>query len=413
MSVQLKSLDVAKIRGDFPILERKVHGYPLHYLDNAATTQKPRVVLDALRSYYEQTNANVHRGVHTLAEEATGAYEGVRAKLARFLGGVDVRGIVFTRNATEAINTVARSYVEPRVEAGDEILLTEMEHHSNLVPWIMLARRTGAALRHIPIDADGSLDLSRLDELLGPKTKFVSVIHASNVLGTINPVREIVEAAHRHGAKVLIDGAQSAPQMPIDLTTLGADFFVASAHKMCGPTGVGFLWGRPDLLETAEPMLGGGEMIREVRLDDVTWNDLPWKFEAGTPNVADVVAFGAALDYLEAIGMESIHAHEAEIVDYALSQLERFEGLQLFGPARGHDRVGVISFSDEKIHPHDMATMLDLRGIAIRAGHHCAQPLMRKLGVPATSRASFYLYSDHADVDAFVAALEEARSYFG
>jgi cysteine desulfurase/selenocysteine lyase len=412
MAVQVRPLDVEKIRQDFPILDRKVHGQPLRYLDNAATTQKPRLVLTALRDYYEQTNANVHRGIHTLAEEATNAYEGVRERIARFLG-IESRGIVFTRNTTEAINLVARSWVEPRLRPGDEILLTEMEHHSNLVPWIMLARRTGAILRHLPITDEGHLDLTQLDKLLTPKTRLVSVIHASNVLGTINPVQKIAEAAHAQGAKILVDAAQSIPQMPVNLAELGVDFAAFSSHKMLGPTGIGILWGRADLLEEAEPMLGGGEMIREVQLETATWNELPWKFEAGTPNVADAIAFGAALDYLEAVGMDAIRSHEIELACYALQRLGELEGLKIYGPPKPGDRTGVISFYDERIHPHDLATMLDLRGVAVRAGHHCAQPLMRRLGVPATARASFYLYNDKADVDALIEALREARSYFG
>ncbi|MBD3162848.1 MAG: SufS family cysteine desulfurase [Candidatus Eisenbacteria bacterium] len=413
MSVSIERLDVRRIRSDFPILGREVHGHALRYLDNAATTQKPRAVLDALRDYYERHNSNVHRGVHTLAQEATEAYEGVRTRLGRFLGGVEPRGIVFTRNTTEAINLVARSIVEPRIGSGDEILLTEMEHHSNLVPWIQLAKRTGARLRHVPITEDGRLDLDAFDDLLTDRTKLVAFAHASNVLGTINPVERIAERARAKGALTLLDAAQSIPHMPVDARELGVDLLAASAHKMLGPTGVGFLWGRPELLEEAEPMLGGGEMILEVHLDRATWADLPQKLEAGTPNVGDVVAFGAALNYLEAAGLAAIRAHEVELTGYALERLRSLENLRVYGPEDPEHRSGVISFYDETIHPHDLATMLDLRGIAIRAGHHCAQPLMRRLGVPATSRASFYLYNERADVDALVEGLEEARSYFG
>jgi cysteine desulfurase / selenocysteine lyase len=408
-----KTLDVARIQKDFPILGRTVHDRRLVYLDNAATTQKPRVVLDALQRYYEETNANVHRGIHTLANEATTAYEEVRAHVARFLGGVDSRGVVFTRNATEAINLVARSWLEPRIRAGDEILLTEMEHHANLVPWIMLAKRTGAVLRHIPITDDGRLDLGKLPDLLTARTRFVSVVHASNVLGTINPVEEIARLSRTRGVPILVDAAQSAPHMPVDPAAIGADFLAFSAHKMLGPTGVGILWGRPELLEQAEPMLGGGEMIREVRLDDATWNDIPWKFEAGTPNIADVIAFGPALDYLEELGLDAIRSHEIDLNRYALERLAEVPGIRIHGPAEPEARTGVLSFYDEVIHPHDIATILDLYGVAVRAGHHCAQPLMRRLGVPATARASFYIYNDRADVDALVAALVEARAYFG
>jgi cysteine desulfurase/selenocysteine lyase len=409
----VRTLDVARIKKDFPILERRIHDRRLVYLDSAATTQKPRAVIEALQRYYERTNANIHRGIHTLANEATVAYEDVRSHIARFLGGVDVRGVVFTRNATEAINLVARSWLEPRIRPGDEILLTEMEHHANLVPWIMLTKRTGAVLKHVPITDDGRLDMTQLPEMITPKTRLVSVVHASNVLGTINPVEEIAKLAHARGVPILIDAAQSVPHMRIDPSALGADFFVFSAHKMLGPTGVGVLWARPELLEEAEPMLGGGEMIREVRLDGATWNDIPWKFEAGTPNIADVVAFGAALEYLEALGLEAVRAHDIDLNRYALARLAEIPGLTVHGPAEAEARSGVVSFYDSVIHPHDLATILDLYGVAVRAGHHCAQPLMRRLGVPATARASFYVYNDRADVDSLVEALAEARAYFG
>ena len=406
-------LDVARIREDFPILSRTVHDRRLVYLDNAATTQKPRVLIDALSTYYERTNANVHRGIHTLAEEATAAYEAMRARVARFIGAPDPLGIVFTRNATEAINLVAQAFVALKVKPGDEIVLTTMEHHSNLVPWIILAKRTGAVLKHVPITDDGRLDLRAFAELITPRTRIVSFAHASNVLGTINPVREIVGMAHAVGVPVLLDGAQSVPHMPVDVASLGVDFLAFSAHKMLGPTGVGVLWGRPELLEEAEPVLGGGEMIREVYLDRATWNDLPWKFEAGTPNIGDVIAFGAALDYLEAIGMDAVRAHEIELNRYALEKLRADPHLRIHGPMEADERTGVISFHDETVHPHDIATILDLYGVAVRAGHHCAQPLMRRLGVQATARASFYIYNDAADIDALAAALSEARVYFG
>lgn len=406
-------LDVAAIRGDFPILERQVHGHRLVYLDNAATTQKPRAVLDALRRYYETMNANVHRGIHTLAGEATEAYENVRERVASFLGGTDARGIVFTRNATEALNLVARSWVEPRVKEGDEILLTEMEHHSNLVPWILVAKKTGARLRHIPIDDQGRLAIDRLGDMVSDRTRVIAVTHASNVLGTINPVRVIADFARPRGIPVVVDGAQSLPHLPVDVNALGADFLAFSSHKMAGPTGVGVLWGRTELLEQMEPLYGGGEMIREVRLDDATWNEIPWRFEAGTPNIADVIAFGAALEYLERIGMHAIRRHEVELTSYAMRRMGELEGMRVFGPADAEQRTGVVSFYDDFVHPHDVATALDLYGVAVRAGHHCAQPLMRRLGVPATARASFYIYNDTADVDAMIDALKEARSYFG
>jgi cysteine desulfurase / selenocysteine lyase len=409
----VRELNVERIREDFPILKREVHGHRLVYLDNAATTQKPQAVLDALRHYYERTNANVHRGIHTLADEATEAYEAVRARTARFIGADDLRGVLFVRNATEAINLAARAWAEPRVKPGDEILLTEMEHHSNLVPWIMLAKRTGAVLRHLPITDDGHLELGSLGEMITARTRLIALTHASNVLGTINPIAEIVAVAHQRGVKVLVDGAQSVPHLPVNVASLGIDFLAFSAHKMAGPTGVGVLWGRPELLEEAEPVLGGGEMIREVRLDDATWNEIPWKFEAGTPNVADVVAFGTAMDYLDAVGMDAIRAHEVEITRYALERLGAIDRLTLHGPANAAERTGVVSFYDDAVHPHDLATILDLQGVAVRAGHHCAQPLMKRLGVVATARASFYIYNDRADVDALVAAIGEARSYFG
>lgn len=411
--MMVKALDIARIREDFPILSRTVHDRRLVYLDNAATTQKPRSVIDALSGYYEKTNANVHRGIHTLADEATVAYEAIRGRVARFIGAPEARGIVFTRNATEAINLVAQAFVQPRVKPGDEVILTEMEHHSNLVPWIILARRTGAVLRHVPFDDEGRLDVRMLAETLTPRTRIVSVTQASNVLGTINPIREIAEIAHARGVPILVDGAQSVPHMPVDVRELGIDFLAFSAHKMLGPTGVGVLWARPELLEEAEPVLGGGEMIREVHLDRATWNDVPWKFEAGTPNIADVIAFGAALDYLEWIGMDAVRAHEVEIVRYALERLGSDPALKIHGPREAEDRTGVVSFYDANVHPHDLATILDLYGVAIRAGHHCAQPLMRRLGVPATARASFYIYNDAADVDALISALSEARAYFG
>jgi cysteine desulfurase / selenocysteine lyase len=408
-----RELNVGKIREDFPILARQVNGHRLVYLDNAATTQKPVAVLDALRHYYEHTNANIHRGIHTLANEATEAYEGVRANVARFIGADDPRGVLFFRNATEAINVAARAWVEPRVKAGDEILLTEMEHHSNLVPWIMLANRTGVVLRHLLVKDDGHLDLSRLSETITPRTRLLAVTHASNVLGTINPIAEIAAIAHERGVKVLVDGAQSVPHLPVHVAELGADFLAFSAHKMAGPTGVGVLWGRPELLEEAEPVFGGGEMIREVRLDGATWNDIPWKFEAGTPNIADVVAFGAALEYIRGIGMDAIRAHEVELTRYALGQIRAIDRITVHGPERAEERTGVVSFYDDLVHPHDLATVLDLYGVAVRAGHHCAQPLMKRLGVVATARASFYIYNDRADVDALVSALGEARAYFG
>jgi cysteine desulfurase/selenocysteine lyase len=405
-------LDVAAIRRDFPILERQVHGRRLVYVDNAATTQKPTVVLEALERYYRRSNANVHRGIHVLAEEATAAYEAVRLDVARFIGGVDPRGVIFTRNATEALNLVARSWGS-RLTAGDEVLLTEMEHHSNLVPWIQLAQSRGVILRHIPITAAGELDRGRLEQLLGPRTKIVALTHVSNVLGTINPVAEIAARAHQTGAVVVVDGAQGVPHLPVDFNALGCDFLAFSAHKMMGPTGVGVLIGKPELLERMEPFLGGGEMIREVHLDHATWNEIPHKFEAGTPNIADVVAFGAAIRYLEKLGMEAVRAHERQLTGYALERMKTLGFLRIYGPLDPDRRGGVVTFNDPEIHPHDLSTILDQFGVAIRAGHHCAQPLMRRLDAVATARASFYVYNAEDDVDALIDGLQAARRYFG
>ena len=404
--------DPRALRAGFPILARRVHGRPLVYLDNAATTQKPATVLAALASYYTSSNANVHRGVHTLAEEATALYELCRARTARFVNAPDARGVVIVRNATEAINLVARSW-GATLSPGDEVLLSEMEHHSNLVPWIMLARERGVTLRHVPITGDGRLDMAALASLLSSRTRVVSLTAMSNVLGTINPIAEIAEAAHRVGAVMVVDGAQSVPHMPVDFQALGADFLAFSAHKMYGPTGIGFLVAKPELLEVMEPVAGGGEMIRVVELGAATWNDIPHKFEAGTPNIADAAAFPAALDLLEAVGMPAVRTHERDLVGYALERLRSLGWLQVHGPLDADARGGLVSFVDPEIHPHDLAQVLDTRGIAVRAGHHCAQPLMRRLDVAATARASFGIYNDRDDVDALVDGLVAARKYFG
>jgi cysteine desulfurase/selenocysteine lyase len=406
------SFDPRALRARFPILARTINGHRLVYLDNAATTQKPEAVLSALRRYYVTSNANVHRGVHTLAEEATAAYEACRTRVARFINAPEERGVVIVRNATEAINLVALSWGSTLTK-GDEVLLSEMEHHSNLVPWIMLARERGVVLRHIPITDDGKLDMAALPSLLSRRTRIVALTAMSNVLGTINPVAEIAVAAHRVGAIMVVDGAQSVPHLPVDFQALDIDFLAFSAHKAYGPTGVGFLVAKPELLERMEPVFGGGEMIREVRLDSATWNDIPHKFEAGTPNIADAAAFPAALDLLEELGMESVREHERELAGYALERLRSLGWLQLHGPLDPDRRGALVSFVDPEIHPHDLAQVLDTRGIAIRAGHHCAQPLMRRLGVVATARASFSIYNDRDDVDALVEALAEARRYFG
>ena len=408
----LRRLDPRALAARFPILSRSVHGERLVYLDNAATTQKPDTVLAALQAYYATSNANVHRGVHTLAEEATAAYEGCRVRVARFVNAPDPRGVVITRGTTESINLVARSW-GAKLAAGDEVVLTEMEHHSNLVPWIMLARERGVVLRHAAITRDGELDVAALTALLSPRTKVVSLTAMSNVLGTITPVAEVAALAHRVGAVVVVDGAQAVPHLPVDVQAMGCDFLAFSAHKMYGPTGLGFLVASPEILGAMEPLFGGGEMIREVRLDSATWNDVPHKFEAGTPNIADAAAFPAALDLLEAIGMEAVRAHEEELLGYALERLTSLGFLDLHGPLDPRRRGGLISFVDPEVHPHDLAQILDSRGIAVRAGHHCAQPLMRRLGVVATARASFGLYNDRDDVDALVEGLLAARRYFG
>jgi cysteine desulfurase/selenocysteine lyase len=406
------TLDPRALRAEFPILERQVHGRPLVYLDNAATTQKPMAVLTALQAYYATCNANVHRGVHSLAEEATAAYEACRSRVARFVNAPDERGVVIVRNATEALNLVARSWGST-LAPGDEVLLSEMEHHSNLVPWILLARERAVVLRHLPFTDSGELDLSALPSLLSPRTRIVALTAMSNVLGTITPIAEIAQAAHRVGAVMVVDGAQSVPHMPVDFQALGVDFLAFSAHKAYGPTGVGFLVARPELLERMEPVSGGGEMIRTVHLQSATWNDIPHKFEAGTPNIADAAAFPAALDLLDRLGMGNVRAHERELVGYALERLLSLGWLELHGPLDPDRRGGLVSFVDPNIHPHDLAQVLDGRGIAIRAGHHCAQPLMRRLGVVATARASFAVYNDRDDVDALVNGLVAARKYFG
>jgi len=405
-------LDVSKIRADFPILQRQVHGKPLIYLDSAATSQKPKAVIEALVRYYSENNANIHRGIHTLSEEATALYEGARGKVCRFIGAPKPDSVIFTRNATEAINLVSHAWGNRHVQAGDEILLTEMEHHSNLVPWQFLAKEKGATLRFIPVTADGRLDLEQLPRLLGPRTKLVSVTLMSNVLATLNPVKEIIQAAHAQGVSVLVDGAQGVPHLPVHVLDLNCDFLVFSAHKMLGPTGVGVLYAKEALLEEMDPFLGGGDMIRDVWLDHSVWNDLPWKFEAGTPNIADVIAFGTAIDYLEKIGMGEIHRHEQALGRYALKRLQEIDGLTVHGPLDPSLRGGLVSFEVKGLHPHDLGQLLDAEGIAIRAGHHCCKPLLRKMGVPATARASFYLYNTEEEVDALVQAILKTKELF-
>lgn len=418
MNPNRKSLvpfDPALSRLDFPILSRRVNGKPLVYLDNAATTQKPMSVIMAMTAYYERTNANVHRGVHTLSQEATSLMEESRARVARFIGADDPATIIFTRNATESINLVAFAWARKTLKLGDEILLTELEHHSNIIPWQMVARETGAVVRYIPITGrEGFLDLDKLPALLTGRTKIVSITHASNALGTINPVDEIIRQARAVGALVLLDGAQSAPHLPVHVRKLGCDFYALSAHKMLGPTGLGVLWARRSLLETMDPFMGGGDMIKEVWMDRATWNDLPYKFEAGTPNITGAIAFGAAIDYLERVGMDRVRAHEIEITRYALERLkDRFPEIILYGPPDPEKRGGVVSFDFPGVHSHDVGTILDREGVAIRAGHHCCQVLMRKLDISGTARASFYLYNTKQEVDTLVAALAEAERLFG
>ncbi|ADU50239.1 cysteine desulfurase, SufS subfamily [Thermaerobacter marianensis DSM 12885] len=402
------SFDPAVIRRDFPILQRQVHGRPLAYLDSAATSQKPGAVIDALAEFYRQSNANVHRGIHTLAEEATAAYEGARARTAAFLGAREDE-IVFTRGATEALNLVAWGWALHRLRPGDTILVTLMEHHSNLVPWQQVAARGGFHLRAVPLTGDGRLDRDAFTRLLEEhRPKVVALAHMSNVLGTINPVAELARQARQAGAVVVVDGAQSVPHLPVDVAELGVDFLAFSAHKMLGPTGLGVLYGRRERLAEMEPLLGGGGMIRQVEVERSTWADPPHRFEAGTPPIAEAAAFTAALDYLERLGMEAVAAHERELVRYAWERLREIPGLTIYGPAPEH-RGGVISFTVEGVHPHDLAQVLDGEGVAIRAGHHCTQPLHRHLGVVATARASFYIYNDRDDVDRLVAALHHAR----
>ncbi len=404
--------NVETVRKDFPILDRQVHGKPLVYLDNAATTQKPHQVIDALVHYYETYNANIHRALHTLGEEATEAYEEVRTKVGRFINSpYGHESIVFVRNTTEAINLVANAWGRKFLQPGDEIVTSVAEHHSNMIPWQLIARERGAIVRYADIDEDGNLRLDDLASLIGPKTRMVAIAHASNVLG-IHPIREIATMAHLHGALLLVDGAQSVPHMPIDVEDLDCDFLAFSGHKMLAPTGVGVLWARPELLDAMDPYMGGGSMISRVTTEGATWADLPTKFEAGTPNIADVIGLGAAIDYLEALGMENVRAHEQEITGYAMQRLGSLPDLTIYGPKTSVDRVGVVSFNLGDVHPHDLSQVLDQYGVAIRAGHHCAQPLMRRLDCVATARASFYLYNTKAEVDVLVDALQQAAQYF-
>ena len=406
-------LDVERIRKEFPILSRTVNGKPLVYLDNAATSQKPRAVIQALVDYYEGYNSNVHRGVHTLSMEATDKYEEARVKVARFINSPSSEQVIWTRNTTESINLVAQTWAASNLREGDEILVTEMEHHSNLVPWQEVARKTGAVLRFIPMAEEFTLDLSDLDRLLTSRTRLVALTTMSNVLGTITPAKQIVEAAHRVGALVLLDAAQSVPHLPTDVQDLGCDFLAFSGHKMCGPTGIGVLYVRESVLEEMSPFLTGGEMVREVTLERATWNDLPMRFEAGTPNIADAIGLGAAVDYLTGLGMHNIRQHEMQLTAYALERFQQLEDVVTYGPIDLAQRGGVVSFYAADIHPHDMGTVLDRMGVAIRTGHHCAMPLMHRLEVPATARASFYLYNREEEIDVLVEGIREAMRFLG
>jgi cysteine desulfurase/selenocysteine lyase len=404
------TLDVARLREDFPILRQKVHGRRLVYLDNAATSQKPQAVIDRMTRYYEAENANIHRGVHLLSEQATKAYEDARAKVARFVNAAQPAEIVFVRGTTEAINLVANTFVRARLQKGDEIMVTQMEHHSNIVPWQLLCQQVGARLRVVPVNDAGELDLAAYTAALGPRTKFVSVTHVSNALGTVNPVQRLVQEAHAKGIPVLVDGAQAVPHMAVDVRALGCDFYAFSGHKMYGPTGVGVLYGRREHLEAMPPWMGGGDMIRSVSFEGSTWNDVPYKFEAGTPHIAGGIGLGAAVDYLTKVGLAAVGEHEHRLLAYGTEALLEVPGLRLIGTAR--EKAGVLSFTIDGIHPHDVGSLVDRDGVAIRTGHHCAQPVMERFGVPATSRASLGLYNDRDDIDALVASLRHVAEMF-
>ena len=409
----MSPFDVHAVRADFPIFARQVNGYPLAYLDSASTAQKPRAVIDSMVQLYETSYANVHRGVYTLGQESTALYEAARETVRAFLGASSTREIIFTRDATEALNLVAYSYGRANLGPGDVIVSTELEHHSNLVPWQVLARETGATLRFIHIDDHGSLMLEELDEIAAAgNVKLLAVVDQSNSLGTRVPVRTLADWVHGQGGVLVVDGAQSAPHRPIDVGALGADFFAFSGHKLCGPSGAGGLYGRRELLEAMPPFLTGGEMIRSVRLERTSWNELPWKFEAGTPAIAEVIGMGAAIEYLTRIGLDAIHEHEAGITRYCLERLDEVPGVRVLGPEDPAERGGVVSFTLEGVHPHDVAEILDSVAVCVRAGHHCTQPVMERLGVPATTRASFYLYTLPEEIDRLVEGLHRVRRTF-
>lgn len=406
-------IDIQKIRADFPILDQEINEKPLAYLDNAATSQKPKQVIEALTHYYEFDNANVHRGVHTLAARATDAYESARVKVAKFIHAREVAEIIFTRGTTSAINLVVDSYAEANIEAGDEIVISYLEHHSNLIPWQQLAKRKGAVLKYIELEEDGTISVEQAKKTIGEKTKIVALAHVSNVLGTITPIREIAAIAHKFGAVILVDGAQAVPHMEVNVVDLDADFYAFSGHKMMAPTGIGALYGKRELLDAMEPTEFGGEMIDFVELYDSTWKELPWKFEAGTPIIGGAIALGAAIDYLAEVGLANIHAHEQALASYAIEEMSKIEGITIYGPKDASKRCGLVTFNLEGAHPHDIATILDEDGIAIRAGHHCAQPLMKWLDVSSTARASFYIYNTKEEIDALIDGLKLTKEYFG
>ena len=407
-------VDIPSIRDDFPILDREFGGEQIVYLDNAATTQTPDQVIDTIAEYYRQTNANVHRGLHQLSQEASVAYEEAHDRLAEFFGASGGREeMIFTRNTTESENLVAYAWGLSELEPGDEVVMTEMEHHSSLVTWLQIAKRTGAEVKYIRVDEDGYLDLEHAKELITDDTQMISVVHVSNTLGTINPVGTLAEIAHDHDALIFVDGAQSAPNMPIDVEEIDADFFAFSGHKMVGPTGIGGLYGKKHLLERMEPFLYGGEMISRVTYEDATWNELPWKYEAGTPPICQGIALAAAVDYLDEIGMENIHRHEDALAQYALERFEEFDDVTVYGPAAGKQRGGLVAFDLDTVHAHDLSEILNDYAVAVRAGHHCTQPLHDKIGVTATARASFYIYNTRAEIDTMIEAIDDARQLFG
>mgnify|MGYP001236396012 CR=1 FL=1 len=405
-------MSIEEVRKHFPILDQEVNGHPLVYLDSAATSQKPQVVIDTLEDYYRRNNSNVHRGVHTLGTRATEGYEGARDKVRQFINASSIKEVIFVRGTTTAINTVASSYGRENLSEGDEILLTKMEHHSNIIPWQQVAKATGATLKYLPLYEDGTISLDDVREMVTEKTKIVAITHVSNVLGTVNPIKEIAKIAHENGAIIVVDGAQSVPHMKVDVQDLDVDFYAFSGHKMVGPTGIGVLYGKQALLEEMEPVEFGGEMIDFVHLHDSTWKELPWKFEGGTPIIAGAIGLGAAIDFLNEVGMDEILKHEHDVVHYAIERMNEIEGMTIYGPD-ANERAGLVTFNLEGVHPHDLATALDSLGIAVRAGHHCAQPLMRELEVAATARASFYLYNNKKDVDHLVEGLNQAKEYFG